>query len=361
MRSALRAYGFVHAKLKARLSKRLPPETIDRLIKARSLPEAVQFLKGTDYEPLLKAYTETGDLSLAEAALYAREVAAYAELYRFLDEPMLSFVKALALRYEIEQVKSATRLWFDATVRGRSIDGKSGYVYRGVIAHSLDIDAIVRSPDAESLARALGSSPYAAMARRELPGVVAARSLLRFELSLDRFFYDEAFGAAARLWPADRKVAERSLSIDVDAQNMARAARHGVSRADRPAVAGTGMPGGAGTEATLGDYLLPYGTAYRRLAKAGGDGPRGSSPAASIGEVPERGARGEPLRRAALLEAAARGAVAAEAGRNLAGYPFSIGVVVAYFERRQEECRAVMTALNAKRYALPEERIRSFL
>lgn len=357
MGSALKAYGFVHAKLKTRLSKRLPPETIDRLIKARSLPEAVQFLKGTEYEPLLKAYTETGDPSLAEAALYAREIAAYAELYRYLDEPVLSFVRTLALRYEIEQLKAATRLWFDATVRGRSIDGKSGYVYRGAIAHALDIDAIVRAPDVESLAKALGSSPYSAMARRELPGAVAARSLLRFELALDRFFYDEAFAAASRLWPADRKVAERSLAIDVDAQNMARAARYGVSQAELPSGSGAGAAGAARVDTMLGDYLLPYGKAYRRLAKTGG----GKGPASSLGEVSERGARGESLRRAALLEGAARGAVSAEAGRNLAGYPFSIGVILAYFERRQEECRAVMTALNAKRYALPEERIRSFL
>jgi len=335
MRSALSAYGFVNAKLRARLSKRLPPETIERLVKARSLPEALQFLKGTDYEPLLTVYSDTGDLALAEARLYAREVEAYVELRRHLSEPGLSLVRALSLRLELEQVKAATRLWFDARVRGRSIDGKSGYLYRGVIANAFDVDALVRAPNAEALAQALAKTPYAAPARETLPAAVAARSLLGFELALDRLFYDEALGAAARLGPRDRRIAERWLLAEIDAQNEARAARYGLE--------------------PLEASLLPHGAAYRRLA---GRARQGGSPAAA---APERGARAEALRNAARLEAAVRRVGAAQAERNLLGYPFSIGVVLAYLERRAEEARTVMTALNAKRYALSEERIRSLL
>jgi len=51
----------------------------------------------------------------------------------------------------------------------------------------------------------------------------------------------------------------------------------------------------------------------------------------------------------------------AEADRSLAGYPFSIGIVLAYFTRQREELRTIMTILNAKNYSLPEERIRSAL
>ena len=339
MRSALSAYGFVNAKLRARLSKRLPPETIERLVKARSLPEALQFLKGTDYEPLLTTYADTGDLALAEARLYAREVEAYAELRRHLSEPGLSMVRALSLRLELEQVKAATRLWFDARVRGRSIDGKSGYLYRGVIANAFDVDALVRAPNAEALAQALAKTPYAAPARETLPAAVAARSLLGFELALDRLFYDEALGAAARLGPRDRRIAERWLLAEIDAQNEARAARYALER----------------LETSLEASLLPHGTAYRRLA---GRARPGGSPAAA---AQERGARAEALRNAARHEAAVRRVGAAQAERNLFGYPFSIGVVLAYLERRAEEARTVMTALNAKRYALSEERIRSLL
>ena len=73
------------------------------------------------------------------------------------------------------------------------------------------------------------------------------------------------------------------------------------------------------------------------------------------------GSGGNAASRLAFLEGALRQISADEAGRNLAGYPFSIGIVLAYFTRAREELRTVMTILNAKNYAMPEERIRSAL
>jgi vacuolar-type H+-ATPase subunit C/Vma6 len=73
------------------------------------------------------------------------------------------------------------------------------------------------------------------------------------------------------------------------------------------------------------------------------------------------GSGGNAASRLAFLEGALRQISADEAGRSLAGYPFSIGIVLAYFTRAREELRTVMTILNAKNYAMPEERIRSAL
>ena len=95
MRDALTTYGFLSAKLKTRLSKTLPPEAIDRLVKARSLPEAVQFLKGTAFAAIEEAYSATGDLRSGEALLNALELELYTGMFRYLKEPVLSFVRAL--------------------------------------------------------------------------------------------------------------------------------------------------------------------------------------------------------------------------------------------------------------------------
>jgi len=43
------------------------------------------------------------------------------------------------------------------------------------------------------------------------------------------------------------------------------------------------------------------------------------------------------------------------------GYPFTIGIVLAYFVLKKNEIRKVMTLLNAKYYNIEEDRIKSVL
>ena len=357
MRDALSTYGFLSAKLKARISKTLPPEAIEALIRARSLPEAVQFLRGTAYASIEEAYSATGDLRAGEALLNARELELYTGLFRYLSEPVLGFVRALSLRFEVDKVKNAVRLWFDAQVRVRSVEGKSGYLYRGTIAHAFDVDRVIQAPDADVLAAAFAGTPYEVIVRRELSGKV--KSVFHFELALDRFFYEEAFAAAARLGKADRTVAERILGVDVDMQNVSWLVRFKSFY-------------GMGTEEAVSS-LIPRGRAISSAALAeafAGDRPGSGSGGAlglellrksygSLGAL--LGGSGDAAARLAMMESALRQVSIAEADRNMAGYPFSIGIVLAYFTRQREEMRTVMTILNAKNYSLPEERIRSAL
>lgn len=357
MQAALSTYGFLSAKLKARTSKTLPPEAIESLIRARSLPEAVQFLRGTAYAPVEEAYSATGDLRAGEALLNARELELYTGLFRYLSEPVLGFIKALSLRFEIDKVKNAIRLWFDAQVRVRSVEGRSGYLYRGTIVHAFDVDTVIQAPDTESLAQAFAGTPYQALVRRELQGKVS--SIFHFELALDRFYYEEAFAAASRLGKADRAVAERILGVDVDMQNVSWLVRFKSFY-------------GMGTEEAV-SRLIPRGRAISTAAMSeafGGDR-SGSGSGGALGlELLRKsygslgallGGSGDATARLAMMESALRQVSIAEADRNMAGFPFSIGVVLAYFTRQREEMRTVMTILNAKNYSLPEERIRSSL
>jgi len=50
-----------------------------------------------------------------------------------------------------------------------------------------------------------------------------------------------------------------------------------------------------------------------------------------------------------------------EARKLLAGNPFSIGIIIAYFILLGDEIVSVRTILNAKYYGLSEERIRSIV
>lgn len=359
MRDALTTYGFLSARIKSRISKTMPPEAIDRLVKARSLPEAVQFLKGTVYAPIEESFSKTGDLRAGEALINARELELYTGLFRYLKEPELGFICALSLRFEVEKVKDAARLWFESRVRGRTIDGRSGYIYRQTIANAFDVDAVINAADADALVEALEGTPYGAIARQHMQTVVSGRSIFPFEMALDRFYYDSIFAAASKLRPRDREVAERVLGIDVDMQNVSWLVRF-KGFYHLPA------------DKALG-YLIPRGRAIdaASVAQMYGDERSGTAAAGSLGfELLAKkyggfgallGKGGDASARLLLMESALRQITLAEAGRSLAGYPFSIGVVLAYFAREREELRTIMTILNAKNYSLSEERIRNAL
>jgi V/A-type H+/Na+-transporting ATPase subunit C len=229
------------------------------------------------------------------------------------------------------------------------------------------VDEIIRAPDIESVVKAFGRSPYAELARIELPAAVSGRSLFAFELRLDRYYYDEAFAAAARLDGRDRAIAERALGVDVDMRNLSWFMRFK-----------------SGPELAL-DFsvssILPRGRAIdpRSLAAAAGErqgsGVLGGASAASAAVTAALellakhyghfaallGRGGDAAARLTMMEGALRQIALTEAERSLAGYPFSIGVALAYFTKRREELRGVMTILYAKNYSLPEERIRSAL
>ena len=50
-----------------------------------------------------------------------------------------------------------------------------------------------------------------------------------------------------------------------------------------------------------------------------------------------------------------------EVKRILSGYPFTIGIILAYFMLKGDELRKVRTILNAKLYGLQQERIDSLI
>ncbi|GAB1455604.1 hypothetical protein MASR2M48_09110 [Spirochaetota bacterium] len=194
--------------------------------------------------------------------------------------------------------------------------------------------------------------------RKEAPEVIADSSVFAFELALDRFYYEEAFLGASNLSRNDREVAERVLGVDVDMQNVSWLVRF------------KGAYGMSLERAT--GLLIPRGRAISTAAIAASydDEKSGLGSGGALGldllrktygSVGALLGGGDAAARLSMMEVALRSVLASEANRSLAGYPFSIGIVLAYFTRKREEMRTVMTILNAKFYSLSEERIRSFL
>ena len=69
----------------------------------------------------------------------------------------------------------------------------------------------------------------------------------------------------------------------------------------------------------------------------------------------------DEMARLVLIERVLQQIMLHEVHRLLAGYPFTIGVILAYVILKRNEVRLVMTILNAKLYGISDERIRSVL
>lgn len=355
MASPIARYAFINAKLRARLSQLVPEDTVSALTRAPSLIEAMQILKGTAFADAETVYTQSGDLALAELRLLEREVALFADVSRHLEGPPLAFVEALAARFEVENVKNVLRLWFDRVVRGRDVRARAGYLLRLPLKSAIDVDALLGAPDLDVFIRLLERTPYAAIVRSASASILAERSLFRAEVELDKHYYRDLLDTTALLDPRDAAIARRLVGVEIDMANIGWIVRLKTFY-DLP------------VDRAL-DAVIPSGwsvdQASVRAAYATQNVKQILDQVLSSGYAPLKSVLsaegGDASSRLALVERVLSEIVLYEVRHALGGYPFSIGIVLAYFVLKQSEIRRIVTILNAKYYDAEEERIAGML
>lgn len=345
MASPSSEYGYISAKLKARSSRFLADEGIERVVRSKSLQEAFLNLRGSFLEGLEAQYAASGDLKSVEAFLASKERNAYAEIVGSLAGPAAAFIDAYAEKHSIDLLKDALRLWFDAHVRSRPIEDRAIYLGNGKLRAGsgralMDLTAVSHAASFSEVAQALSSTVYGPVVSTALPEAVSKGSLFELECALDRLYFDGLFSAFQALSPRDRASVERLVGLDVDIQNIANLVR-------------LGTVSGLGADAAQ-KYLMDFSAAApaAELARSfSSDNVSGmaSTLLGSEARVPNLGALERLLRRMRL----------SEARKRLAGDPFSIGIVMAYFVLFGEEVRRVRMILNAKYFGLSEDRLRS--
>jgi V/A-type H+-transporting ATPase subunit C len=356
MAGPLKTYAFINAKLRTRISKLLPEQFIRQLIRARSLAESVQLLADTDFAPVQKVYERTGDIKTAELELLRKELSVYLELGNLVEEDIRDFVHALSERFEIENLKNAFRLWFDRRVRGRSIEVARGYLLRRRIRHATDLEAIINSDTLEQVAESLENTPFAAIVRQQAAAVMEAASLFPLELALDRFLYSRLTQAADRLGARDREIARRIIGVEIDLQNVGwliRFKNFYSLEVDR--ALGYTLPGGLNLKPELMRQTYAAERTDRQISALVGKRYPEIAPLLASQEQTKFSAR------LTMIERILEQIMNIEVRKILTGYPFTIGIILAYFILKSNEIRKIMTVLNAKFYDWPEERILSLV
>ena len=357
MSSPVKKYAYIHAKLRARLSKILDREFFFRLAGTSGLTEALHMLKGTEYEAVLRIYEETGDLKMGEIELFRREFETVKSIVKDVEDEVAGFVEGLLMYYEIEVLKNALRLWFDRTVRKRDIRHAVGYVIRERIIHDFSVDDIINAESPGDVEDTLEGSPYRDIVSRRLPEVLRRESPFPLEIDLDNLYYRSIFERIEALEDRDRETAKRFLSAEVDLENLNRIVRFN-SFYD------------FSYEESL-PYLLPHGRATGKgiFEKAGAAEKDEKALRRVYSSFLESyGISGFPLSESGgernnlvLLNSLMDEILDREINKILYGYPFTIGIILAYLVRKRNEIQTLMSILNAQYYGLPEEKMRQMV
>ena len=348
MASKLATYGFINAKLRTRISKILKREELVSLLQAETNAEVVSLLQATEYRDAAAAFADTGDIRQVEATLLETEIHFFLDIGSKVPGAPGEFISALLIRYEVETLKRALRLWFERSVKQREIEGEAEYLYYGF--PRLQVEKVIQAQTLEEIAGLLTHTSYGSIVAREVERDPRQFGLFPLETALDRFYFSSLLGSIGKLTTADKKIAQKLISVEIDLENIERIVKfkelYGFS------------------QERLIDYIIPSGAAIgtRDLTGDGGEIIRSFVTGRYPGLAPLIETTGsDKYSNLVLLEAVLNEVLSLEVKRILMSYPFTLGIVLAYFFLKRREVRRIVMILNAKAYALDDDRVRTLL
>lgn len=342
MPGQLRAYSYINAKLRARIGEMLADDDFRRLAQAASVDDAVTELDGLGFGDVAEAYRNTGDVRMCEQELYRREIETLLDIERHLDGVRRHFVVLLGDRYEIENLKTALRLWFEGFVRGRHVEQKIAYLSRGTVHRDINLDAVVNAASARAIPEVLAGTPYQQPVADELERVQTRGSLFPLERALDAAYVSRLLEGAAALSRPDGEAARSFIALDVDRENVSWVVRAvGYYRlSEQEAIAGV-LPGGASVDTRSLTAAVRSGDPAGALLEHFGT--------ASMSRGHDGGRQAQALE---LIETALEEEMNHLVHRYLGSYPFTMGMVLAYTVLAHRQLRRISTVLNGLAYGL---------
>lgn len=342
MRS-LAKYAYLNALLRAKLGERLDEAALGSLARAADLAEAAGMLKDTEYRPVAAAIEEGTPLRRVEKILVEIEIERHRAILRHAKGDVAEFVFILMELYDVEKVEQIIRVWNE-----KAWDERDAIIAPRICVE-IPVEEMLKASSIEELILRLEDTPYRKPLISAYERYRRSGAIFHFEAAIESDYYRRLREAVDRLGGADRKAAARIIGTEVDIRNIEILLRL-LRYTDYPAAEARRvlLPGGY----HLSDDLLLKAYAARD-ARAFIDVLRFTPlPSPGRGESP-----GDGLEQMRLLEEMLEEALAAEARRALAGFPFTIGTVIAYLSLTRAETRRVRRILVGKSLGLPAEKI----
>lgn len=355
-------YGFINAKLRARIGAINDSSFIERMIKAPTLFESVSVLKGTRYDRAAEVYEKTGDLEQVELTLFQSEISTYNEIISYLDPEINRFLSVLLQKLEIENIKSAIRLWYSAAIRRHPVSYRAGYLFKEKIVYDIDYMTIINKERFEDVKKAFEMSPYKELFNSWSTELFAQKGLFDLEMQLDRLWYDILYVEIQKLTKKDNRVALDIYNTDSDLKNILMIIRYGLFHNLSSSV--------------LEKYIIPQGKLSPKILSALKNGPDAVYSVLPLVEryypqvaimMKEIIAKKEDANLIYLAEETLK--IENYLARNrksaflkvLSSDPFSVGILLSYFFLFEHEMSLIKAVLSAKYYKCDEAKIREEL
>ncbi|MFA7591649.1 MAG: V-type ATPase subunit [Sphaerochaetaceae bacterium] len=227
MSSPVKRYGFINAKLRARIGSMISDEKAEMLLRSGSLEEFLQQLKDTPYAMLSEEYDKTGDIQHLESLLFAREVELHKEVIHYFDGDHAALVMALTAKLEIENLKAVLRLFFSNTVKRQNIDFRFGYLYQGPIVSKIDWTQIANANNFQEVLSALQGTPCYETISGFDPESFEQEGLFYLETAIDTCWFKHLRQAVLKMPKQDRRLLTSVLDTDADLKNIINLVRFG--------------------------------------------------------------------------------------------------------------------------------------
>lgn len=355
MASQVKRYAFINAKLRARISKLLSVDILERFVNAPTLHDALAHLRGTPYGLLEEIYNKTGDVKACEFELFKQEVKLYREIEGYMEGEVVDVVRALVTSYEIENLKNALRFFFTRRVKAQGREAELNYLYQEKIIHEFDPIRVATAQSFANVVEELSTTPYAQILEDCRDSVEREASLFPVEVAFDHYYYRNLIESAENLGKADRQEALRLFGVEIDLQNINWIIRFkSFYNLPLEKVMSLSIPSGfKGTEKSI---IEAYSSQSIRDILEGIV--RRSYPGvATLLSTPVEDTHSRLL----LIERILEEILNHEVLRILSGYPFTIGIILSYLILKKNEVRRIRIILLAKQLKLPKERIRGLI
>jgi len=334
-------YAFTNAKVRAMLSQIVSSEELGRLAEARDLPELAEMLKNTSYKEFAPRLSgETPEFFEFEKNIMRENLRALWKIYRALPgEPEKDFVLLLLQRFEIEQLKTVLRIWHK-----RAPVNPADYLIGERIVFDIDYAAVLNAQNVEEIIVLLDDFPYRKALIQSKDKFKAKDSCFYLEAGLDRDYYNRLVEATERFSSMDREIARRVLGVEIDIENINWLIRlrkyYSLGMADMLEwfIAG----GNRIDKDTVRSFYSSDG--LPKVVESVSLGPY-----AKLREMFQENAN--------LMEGFLYEVLLTEVRRCLAGFPFTIGTILAYTVLKRKETRNIVSLAYAKAYGWGKDAI----
>jgi V/A-type H+-transporting ATPase subunit C len=336
------AYSAVHARVRALYSRMLSPEEWIGLCDAASFAALIALVKDTVYGPYLLEVKDK-DLTSRRAVYQIKKhlANAYMTVIRLAPKHSRIVLEQLYRHFEVDNLKAVLR----GVTTGASWEEVRYVLFPLGSFTALSAQAITEAGSMGAAVERLRGTPYYRTLSHAMERYTAERNLFPLEVALDLDYWRELWHDVNQLTKRDRAEALRILGSLLDTNNLMWAARYQVYHHL--------------SEEEIINYTLPFGyqvrDAHIRAIAAGAD------IAHIVAQVyPDltdvESLLQEPRSGLPHLELQLQRYVVEQCRAAFIGYPFHIGIPLAYVVLNEMEIQDLTQLIEAKSLQIPVER-----